>query len=178
MIRSCGRSSPGSSILYIVYEARAILLGHALTIWRWGRQQSSSLDKGKPLGSYEAWAQWCRDPLINLDVRDPIDRLGAIKAADPKRRRIETVFVAWAAIHGDVPVFASGLDWSVIQAIDEKSGIRDGVFHYSRQFVATWLQRHINTRVGGYVLTSIQAGHPSKPVYCYKLTSTGEQVVP
>ena len=57
----------------------------------------------------------------------------------------------------------------MIQVIDEKSGFRDGEFRYSRQFVAKWLQSHINTRVGGYVLTSTTLGPDSKPVYHFKL---------
>ena len=32
-----------------VHEARATLLGHALTIWRWGRQNPGALTRGKPL---------------------------------------------------------------------------------------------------------------------------------
>jgi putative DNA primase/helicase len=155
-----------------VHAERATLLGHALTIWRWGRQNADLL-RGKPLGSYEIWAQWCRDPLINLGARDPVDRLAAIKAADPKRKNILTVFETWWAAHQDKLLPAKDLDQSVIQAIDGKAGFRDGEFRYSRQFVARW-QSHINTRVGGYVLTSIPIGPDSKPVAHYKLTPTDQ----
>jgi hypothetical protein len=156
-----------------VYEERATMLGHALTIWRWGRQNADLLNKGKPLGSFEEWAQWCRDPLINLGTRDPVDRIAAIKAADPKRKRVLTVYETWWAIHQDQLLPAKDLHPSVIQAIDEKSGFRDGEFRYSRQFVAKWLQSHTNTRVGGFVLTNIPVGPDSKPVNHYKVTSTG-----
>jgi hypothetical protein len=158
-----------------VHEERTSLLGHALTIWRWGRKNARQLTQGKPLGSYEIWAQWCRDPLINLGTRDPVDRLAAIKAADPKRKRIQTVFEAWWTAHQDTLLPAKDLHQTVIQVIDEKSGFRDGVFQYSRQFVARWLQSHTNTRVGGYVLISIPVGAGARPVSHYKLllTSTG-----
>jgi hypothetical protein len=63
--------------LNTVYKERATLLGHALTIWRFGRQNAGQLRKGKPLGSYEVWGQWCRDPLLTLGTRDPVDRLAA-----------------------------------------------------------------------------------------------------
>ena len=152
-----------------VHKERAALLGHALTIWRWGRQNADLLSKGKPLGSYEVWAQWCRDPLINLGTRDPVDRIAAIKAADPKRKRILAVYEAWWAAHQDQLLPAKDLAQSVIQTIDEKSGFRDGEFRYSRQFVARWLQSHTNTRVGGYVLTCIPLGPDSKPVNHFKL---------
>jgi hypothetical protein len=145
------------------------LFGHVLTIWRWGRQNADQLRKGKPLGSYEVWAQWCRDPLISLDARDPIDRLANIKAADPKRKRIQTVFETWWAAHKDEELPAKDLDQAVIQAIDAKAGFRDGEFHYSRQYVARWLGNHTNTRVGGFVLTSATRGPDSKPVSHFKL---------
>jgi hypothetical protein len=158
--------------LNTVYEERAPLLGHALTIWRWGRQNADLLTQGKPLGSYEVWAQWCRDPLINLGTRDPVDRLAAIKAADPKRKRILTVYEAWWIAHQDTLLPAKDLHQTVIQTIDDKSGFRDGEFRYSRQFLAKWLQSHTNTRVGGYVLICIPLGPDSKPVNHYKVTST------
>jgi hypothetical protein len=158
-----------------VYKERATLLRHALTVWRWGRRNADLLSKGKPLGSYEVWAEWCRDPLINLGSRDPVDRIAAIKAADPERKRILAVYEAWWIAHQDTLLPAKDLHQTVIQAIDEKSGFKDGEFRFSRQFVAKWLQSHINTRVGGYVLTSIPIGSGNRPVSHYKvlLTSTG-----
>jgi hypothetical protein len=158
--------------LNTVYEARTILLGHALTIWRWGRQNAGRLTQGQPLGSFEVWAQWCRDPLINLGTRDPVDRLAAIKAADPKRRRILAVYEAWWLAHEDQLLPAKDLDQTVIQAIDEKSGYRDGQFQYSRQFVARWLQSHTNTRAGGFVLICIPVGVGKRPVSHYKVLFT------
>jgi hypothetical protein len=155
-----------------VYKERATLLGHALTIWRWGRQNAGALTKGKPLRSYEVWAQWCRDPLISLGCRDPVDKLDAIKAADPRRKRIQTVFEAWWLQHQDTLLPAKDLHQSVIRLIDEKSGFRDGEFQYSRQFVARWLQSHTHTRVGGYVLICIPVGAGVRPVSHYKLVPT------
>jgi hypothetical protein len=152
-----------------VHKERATLLGHALTIWRWGRQNASLLTQGKPLGSYEEWVQWCRDPLTNLGAKDPVDRLAAIKAADPKRKRILGVLEAWHAAHKSDLVLAKELDQTVIEVIDEKAGVRDGKFHYSRQFVAGWLQQHAGTRIAGYVLTTEPSGPKSKPVNKYKV---------
>jgi hypothetical protein len=165
------RFKPG--FLDTVHAERATLLGHALTIWRWGRQNTGLLTQGKPLGSYEVWAQWCRDPLINLGTRDPVDRLAAIKAADPKRKRIQTVFEMWWSAHKDTLLPAKDLHQSVIEVIDEKSGFRDGEFRYSRQFVTRWLQSHTNTRAGGYVLICIPVGAGTRPVSHYKITATG-----
>jgi hypothetical protein len=47
-----------------ILAAGVELLSAALTIWRWGCQ--NKLKDGMPLGSYEKWCQWCRDPLVTL----------------------------------------------------------------------------------------------------------------
>lgn len=69
-----------------IENRRAELLAAALIIWRWGRQNAA--DPGLPLGSFENWAQWCRDPLLALGCSDPVDRIEMIKADDPQRRRM------------------------------------------------------------------------------------------
>jgi hypothetical protein len=154
-----------------VHKERATLLGHALTTWRWGRN-ADLLTYGKPLGSYEEWARWCRDPLINLGARDPVDRLAAVKASDPKRKRVLSVLEAWHAAHKSDPVLTKDLDPTVIQIIDEKADFRDGAPRYNRQAVAGWLQRHAGTRLGGYALTAESSGPESKPVNKYKVEKT------
>lgn len=90
-----------------VFDARPKLLTAALTIWRWGRL--SKVATGKPLGSFELWARWCRDPLIALGCCDPIDRITEIKAADPKRRMLITLFESWWERHGNTPMKAADL---------------------------------------------------------------------
>jgi hypothetical protein len=152
-----------------IFVERANLLAAALTIWRWGRQ--NKCEPGKPLGSYEVWAQWCRDPLLALGMRDPVDRIAEIKAADPKRRALVAIFDLWSAVHGDLIIKASDLGQEVIKAIDDKATVRaDGGLQYSRQRVAGFLAGHVNTRVGGYALTKVMLGPPSKEVAHYKLT--------
>jgi hypothetical protein len=86
------RFEPG--FLQQIQSRRADLLGAALTIWRWGRQNAAHLDPGRPLGSFETWAEWCRDPLLALGCRDPVERIDSVKADDPQRRQIVTLFEA------------------------------------------------------------------------------------
>jgi hypothetical protein len=152
-----------------VFAERANLLAAVLTMWRWGRLTKPK--PGKPIGSYEVWAQWCRDPLLALGMRDPVDRIAEIKAADPARRALVVVFELWLAVHGDHYVKATDLGVDVLKAIDDKAVVRaDGSLQYSRQRVAAWLAGHVGTRVGGYALTTIGLGPPTKPVAHYKLT--------
>ena len=61
--------------LDMIERRRAELLAAELTIWRWGRQNAAALPRGKPLGSFETWAEWCRDPLMALGCRDPVERI-------------------------------------------------------------------------------------------------------
>jgi len=46
------------------------------------------------------WAEWCRDPLLNLGCQDPVERVGALKANDPHRQRIGELFRTWWQHHG------------------------------------------------------------------------------
>jgi hypothetical protein len=78
-----------------ILAARTDLLSAALTIWRWGRQ--NKMKEGRPLGSFEVWCQWCRDPLLTLGMQDPVTRIAEIKANDPRRRALVEIFDAWFA---------------------------------------------------------------------------------
>jgi hypothetical protein len=151
---------------------RSKLLAAALTIWRWGRQ--NRLTQGKPLGSYELWAQWCRDPLLELGTRDPVDRIDEIKAADPKRRNLIAIFDQWWTSDADAVLKATDLAEEVIKLIDDKAFVKsDGAggstLQYSRQRIAGFLARHTDTRVGGYILTKTTQGPASKETAQYKL---------
>jgi putative DNA primase/helicase len=127
---------------------RADLLSAAVTIWRWGRQ-NGDLQPGRPLGSFEQWAAWCRDPLLALGCRDPVDRIDLIKADDPHRRNIVEIFQMWHAHHRDRPVKAKALAEPVRGLLDPQ---RRG-----RQFMAARLVQLAGTRAGGFVLTRQQA---------------------
>jgi hypothetical protein len=153
-----------------IFAQRANLLTAALTVWRWGRQTQPK--SGKPIGSYEVWAQWCRDPLLALGMRDPVDRIDEIKAADPKRRSLIAIFDQWWTAHRDLLLKAQDLHHEVVNLIPGAI-TRDGVI--SRQKVAGFLATHIGTRVGGYVLSKVALGPPSKEVSHYKLNHQSEE---
>jgi Bifunctional DNA primase/polymerase, N-terminal len=149
---------------------RPSLLSDLLTIWRWARQNPNVLEEGRPLGSYEIWAQWVRDPLLTLGLRDPVERIAEIKKDDPKRRTLIELFDLWHAKHGGVPVRATELDPEVIRLIDVNARTDfDHSFKYSRQKVARFLTQRVGTHVGGYVLTQSKEGPESKEVAVYTL---------
>jgi len=58
-----------------IEQQRIDLLSAAVTIWRFGRQNQQDLKGGRPLGSFESWCDWVRDPLLTLGCRDPVERI-------------------------------------------------------------------------------------------------------
>jgi hypothetical protein len=128
-----------------IERRRPELLTVVLTIWRWGRQNTGTLTHGKPLGSYETWTEWCRDPLISLGCRDPVERIEELKAGDSGRQRISEFFCAWWDHHGATPMKVNVLADPVKEIADpQKRG---------RQYLATFVSGLTGTRVAGFVLT-------------------------
>jgi hypothetical protein len=145
-----------------IQSRRPELLGAALTIWRYGRQ-IRPLRRGKPLGSYEQWGEWCRDPLLALGCVDPVERIAEIKAADPDRQRTAELYKAWQGVHGENPVHVRDL-------ADEVKVIADPN-NRGRQYLATYLRGLVGTRVERFILERHRSGAKSVPA-TYTLKST------
>jgi hypothetical protein len=132
-----------------IEQHRGELLSAALTIWRWGRLNEGALPHGRPLGSFEDWGQWVRDPLLALGCADPAQRIGAIKRSDPTRRSIGEILSIWWECHGDRPMKAAELSPLVRDLIDPQNR--------GRQFVASFLAKHVGTCIEGLLLTAQEA---------------------
>lgn len=144
-----------------IIARRHELLNAALTIWRWGRQSESVLRSGLPLGSYEEWCRWVRDPLLTLGCADPIERLRVIKMQDPMRRGISEIYEEWSKCHETSPVKAAELSPSVVTLIDPQGR--------GRQFVASEVAKLVGTSVGGLQLTAQRgAGRWSATTYALR----------
>jgi hypothetical protein len=127
-----------------VKRRRLELLAAALTIWRWGRLDTS-IKAGRPLGSFEQWCRWVRDPLVALGCRDPVDRVGEAKQRDGRRQATTELFRIWWERHADRPVPAAELHDDVKKVIDPQDR--------GRQFIAAQLEKLAGTRMAGHVLT-------------------------
>jgi hypothetical protein len=157
-----------------IFNQRADLLSACLTIWRWGMREVE-LRHGRPIGSYEQWATWCRDPLLTLGCRDPVERLDEIKAADPRRSRVIEVFAQWWRHHGKDQVTAADLHLDVKEVIDidaKRTGIDNDGLMFSRQKVTGFLRTHVGTRVGGFHLEQMPetTNKGRNPVATYRLS--------
>ena len=148
-----------------ITSRRADLMAAVLTIWRWGRQNEEDLTRGRPLGSFEQWAEWCRDPLLELGCCDPVERIEMIKAGDPRRRHIAELFEAWWAHHEDQAMRAKDLCDEVRAIVDPQGR--------GRQYLATFLSKLAGTRAAGYVLTRQDAAGKWTAA-TYALTKTPE----
>jgi len=124
---------------------RSELLAAALTIWRWGRQTRTH--RGIPLGSFEEWGVWVRDPLLALGCPDPVDRVRQIKERDPARQRVIELFAAWWDAHRDSPIRAADLAPEVREIVDPSQR--------GRQYLARAIQGLIGTRQGGFTLERV-----------------------
>jgi hypothetical protein len=156
-----------SGFLKEIERRRAELLAAVLTIWRWGRRTAAQLRRGKPLGSYEMWAEWCRDPLLNLGCHDPVERIETLKANDPRRQRIAELFRTWWEHYGADSVKANDLA-DPVKAIADPQG-------RGRQYLATFLSGLAGTHAAGFVLTRQEsAGKWTAATYVLtQATSTG-----
>jgi putative DNA primase/helicase len=128
-----------------IERRRSELLTAALTIWRWGGQNTPGFTRGKPLGSFEKWAEWCRDPLVALGCRDPVERIEELKAGDPRRQRIAELFRAWWEHHGAAPTKVNDLADPVKAIADPQER--------GRQYLATFVSGLAGTHAAGFVLT-------------------------
>ena len=119
-----------------------------LTIWRWGRL-ATDIKRGLPLGSFEQWCRWVRDPLLALGCQDPVERVSEAKARDGRRQQIGDLFTLWWEKHSDLPVAVSQLDPIVEQVADPQGR--------GRQYLAARLANLAGTRIAGFVLTRQEA---------------------
>lgn len=131
-----------------VTRDRTKLLAAALTIWRWGRLEQD-LPTGRPLGSFETWCRWVRDPLLALDCMDPVARIAEAKEQDGRRLNTAELFTTWWDRYQDRPIVLRDLDDSVRQLIDPHGR--------GRQFVAAQLGKLVGTRLAGLVLSRAAA---------------------
>lgn len=131
-------------ILAEVLKRRPELLAALLTIWRWGRQ-ATDIEAGRPLGSFDQWCHWVRDPLLALGCQDPADRVSEAKDRDGRRQTLLHLFETWWVKHEDRPVTLANLDDAVLQLADPQNR--------GRQFLAVSIEKLSGTRIGGFVLT-------------------------
>jgi hypothetical protein len=149
-----------------IMNRRSELLEACLTILRYGRLHAKELKHGRPLGSFEQWALWVRDPLLTLGCEDPVEEMLRAKQNDPTRRDLRQLFATWYECHESDPVAASDLHQDVLDLINPQNR--------PRQFVATVVESYVGSRIGGFVLTRSKLGKWSTALYALLPTGDGQ----
>jgi hypothetical protein len=145
---------------------RKELLAALLTIWRFGRI-APDIEAGIPLGSFEQWCRWVRDPLRALGCQDPAERVSEAKERDSRRQAVADLFAIWWHQHRDEPVSVRHLHDDVKQAADPQGR--------GRQFLAAQLEKLVGTRMAGFVLTrQAPAGKWGVATYALQMTDAAE----
>ena len=148
-----------------VTARRKALLAAALTIWRWGRI-ATDIEAGLPLGSFEQWCRWVRDPLLALGCQDPVARVGEAKERDRKRQDIADLFAIWWERHGNRPMAVRELHFDVVEALDPQGR--------GRQYLAARLEKLDGARLAGFLFTR-QTPAGKWGVITYALKETSEE---
>lgn len=150
-----------------VRKHRRELLAALLLIWRWGRQ-ANDLKAGKPLGSFELWSKWVRDPLLTLGCADPAEQVNEAKERDSRRQFVLDLLNLWQKHHDERPVAVRDLHDDIRGCLDpHKRG---------RQFVSAQIEKLAGTRIAGYQFTrQPSAGRWGAATYALKIAVTPQE---
>jgi hypothetical protein len=89
------------------------------------------------LGSFEQWAEWCRDPLLALGCRDSVERIDAVKSIRVRSSTCSTLGMC----NGERPVKASALAGARLgRSARTGPPIRRGVAAAARGHAGRWLR--------------------------------------
>ena len=158
------RFFPNDIRLHVI-QRREELLAALITVWRWGRT-GTEIMPGRPLGSFEQWSRWVRDPLLALGCHDPAMRINEAKERDGRRQDIADLFTNWWKHHRDLPIAARNLHPDVRESADPQG--------HGRQFLASRLEKLTGTRMAGFVLTrQAPSGRWGAATYALKTTTDG-----
>jgi hypothetical protein len=75
-------------------ERRPELVAAGLTVML-GYLHSGERVEAEPMGSFEQWSRWVREPLIWLGCDDPCATVVQLRDDDPKRGELEAVMLGW-----------------------------------------------------------------------------------
>lgn len=110
----------------------------------------------RPLGSYEEWSSFCRQPLLWLGINDPADSIFEAMMEDPERDILLRFLDAWMHTFGKTSAMVRDAVRRIATNGDKDTDLRDvmeeiagerGVIN-SRK-VGWWMRRHVGRIVDG-----------------------------
>jgi hypothetical protein len=128
---------------------RAEVLGWALTVIRWGRQNEAVMSTGKPMGGFEEWTRWVRDPLLTLGCPDLVERVLENRRQDTSRNADADFCEMFYEYHGTAAVEVKGVNVNLLTRLG-----KDGV-PLTKQQLTQRLRKKVGTRAGGWLFERI-----------------------
>ena len=124
---------------------RADVLGWALTIIRWGRQNEAALPQGKPMGGFEEWTRWVRDPLLALGCPDLVDRVLDAQRQDTSRNADADFCEMFHEYHGTGAVELKNVNVNLLTRLGKNGE------PLTKQQIAKLFRKKAGTRAGGWL---------------------------
>jgi hypothetical protein len=105
-----------------------------------------------PLGSFDDWCRWIRDPLIWLGETDPVATMERVRESDPKLNRLKNIIQLWEASLGNAPVTAKQVISTATNCSDFEEALLTVVYgnqNLSSNRLGVWLSANKNRIVNG-----------------------------
>jgi hypothetical protein len=128
---------------------RAEVLGLVMTIIRWGRQNEAVMPVGKPMGGFEDWTRWVRDPLLALGCPDLVDRVLEARRQDTNRNADADFCEMFHEYHGTDAVELKGVNDNLLTRLGKNGEA------LTKQQLAQRLRKKAGTRAGGWLFERI-----------------------
>lgn len=150
------RSFRRPDLIRDVLRERGRYVSAALTIIRAWIVAKRPIADCKPLNSFAAWSELCRQPLLWLGCADPVASLFTTMAEDPDRETLARLLSAWHAVFGNTAAMIreaikqAGLSFEdheeLREVLHDIAGERGEI---NRRKLGWWIKRHAGRVVNG-----------------------------
>lgn len=148
---------------------RDAILSDILTILRWGTQNRGRMMQGRPMGGFEEWTTWVRDPLLTLGCPDLVARVREVQEQDTNRVAAADFMSAFYASHQLNQVKFENLANVVRNALSPSRGPTSPLVGLTDQQFLQRLRHLDGTRAGGWVFTRNVDPFKARPTYTYSV---------
>lgn len=161
------------NLLEQVHDHRPEYVGAALRIVAAWLAAGSPRTSCTPLNSFNAWSDWCRQPLLWLGQADPVEAVSAAQEEDPDRVALSQLLTLWHELAGDKPVMVRDLiSWAgpmgpypyraeqIQDLLEDVAGAHGRAI--DRRRLGWWLKRHTGHIVNGLRLVNVERKLNSK----------------
>lgn len=148
---------------------REASLSDVLTILRWGTQNRGTMMQGRPMGGFEEWTTWVRDPLLTLGCPDLVARVREIQEQDTNRIVTAGFMAIFYASHQLNQVKFDNLAYAVRYALNPNRGSGPPFVGLTDQQFLQRLRHLDGTRAGGWVFTRNLDPFKKRPTYTYSV---------